>query len=133
MALFVCVIYNHAISFAEYISLARHRNHLRPELPDVEVHVADGKGAYRIIEGAFTCDDALSTVRSQARPSRVLAELRGMGHLFTERSALHNAKPTVRWTVRRMDEGDVNANFCVERSLSATTWSWLVVATSGCA
>jgi len=93
------VIYNHAISFAEYISfllvtfgIISGLNYLTSKFMSTRSLVM-GK-AYTIIEGGRFTQDALDSTDHKLDPVEFLAELRGMG-IFS-------------LTVRRKGEGGVN-------------------------
>ena len=107
------VIYNHAISFAEYISfllvtfgIISGLNYLTSKFMSTRSLVM-GK-AYRIIEGGRFTQDALDSSDHKLDPVEFLAELRGMGIFSLSDISLAQREANGSLTVRRMDEGDVN-------------------------
>ena len=107
------VIYNHAISFAEYISfllvtfgIISGLNYLTSKFMSTRSLVM-GK-AYRIIEGGRFTHDALDSSDHKLDPVEFLAELRGMGIFSLSDISLAQREANGSLTVRRMNEGDVN-------------------------
>ena len=107
------VIYNHAISFAEYISfllvtfgIISGLNYLTSKFMSTRSLVM-GK-AYRIIEGGRFTRDALDNTDHKLDPVEFLAELRGMGIFSLSDISLVQREANGSLTVRRKGEGGVN-------------------------
>ena len=107
------VIYNHAISFAEYISfllvtfgIISGLNYLTSKFMSTRSLVM-GK-AYRIIEGGRFTQDALDSSDHKLDPVEFLAELRGMGIFSLSDISLVQREANGSLTVRRKGEGGVN-------------------------
>ena len=107
------VIYNHAISFAEYISfllvtfgIISGLNYLTSKFMPTRSLVM-GK-AYRIIEGGRFTQDALDSTDHKLDPVEFLAELRGMGIFSLSDISLVQREANGSLTVRRKGEGGVN-------------------------
>ena len=107
------VIYNHAISFAEYISfllvtfgIISGLNYLTSKFMSTRSLVM-GK-AYRIIEGGRFTHDALDSSDHKLDPVEFLAELRGMGIFSLSDISLVQREANGSLTVRRKGEGGVN-------------------------
>ena len=107
------VIYNHAISFAEYISfllvtfgIISGLNYLTSKFMSTRSLVM-GK-AYRIIEGGRFTQDALDSSDHKLDPVEFLAELRGMGFFSLSDISLVQREANGSLTVRRKGEGGVN-------------------------
>ena len=107
------VIYNHAISFAEYISfllvtfgIISGLNYLMSKFMSTRSLVM-GK-AYTIIEGGRFTQDALDNTDHKLDPVELLAELRGMGIFSLNDISLVQREANGSLTVRRKDEGGVN-------------------------
>lgn len=107
------VIYNHAISFAEYISfllvtfgIISGLNYLTSKFMSTRSLVM-GK-AYTIIEGGRFSQDALDSTDHKLDPVEFLAELRGMGIFSLSDISLVQREANGSLTVRRKGEGGVN-------------------------
>ena len=107
------VIYNHAISFAEYISfllvtfgIISGLNYLMSKFMSTRSLVM-GK-AYTIIEGGRFTQDALDNTDNKLDPVEFLAELRGMGIFSLSDISLVQREANGSLTVRRKGEGGVN-------------------------
>ena len=107
------VIYNHAISFAEYISfllvtfgIISGLNYLTSKFMSTRSLVM-GK-AYTIIEGGRFSQDALDSSDHKLDPVEFLAELRGMGIFSLSDISLAQREANGSLTVRRKGEGGVN-------------------------
>ena len=107
------VIYNHAISFAEYISfllvtfgIISGLNYLMSTFMSTRSLVM-GK-AYTIIEGGRFTQDALDSTDNKLDPVEFLAELRGMGIFSLSDISLVQREANGSLTVRRKGEGGVN-------------------------
>ena len=107
------VIYNHAISFAEYISfllvtfgIISGLNYLTSKFMSTRSLVM-GK-AYTIIEGGRFTQDALDSTDNKLDPVEFLAELRGMGIFSLSDISLVQREANGSLTVRRKGEGGVN-------------------------
>ena len=107
------VIYNHAISFAEYISfllitfaIVSGLNYLTSKFMSTRSLVM-GK-AYTIIEGGRFTQDALDSTDHKLDPVEFLAELRGMGIFSLHDLQLVQREANGSLTVRRKGEGGVN-------------------------
>jgi len=107
------VIYNHAISFAEYISfllvtfgIISGLNYLTSKFMSTRSLVM-GK-AYRIIEGGRFTQDALDSSDHKLDPVEFLAELRGMGIFSLSDISLVQREANGSLTVRRKGEGGIN-------------------------
>ena len=107
------VIYNHAISFAEYISfllvtfgIISGLNYLTAKFMSTRSLVM-GK-AYTIIEGGRFTQDALDSTDHKLDPVEFLAELRGMGIFSLSDISLVQREANGSLTVRRKGEGGVN-------------------------
>lgn len=107
------VIYNHAISFAEYISfllvafgIISGLNYLTSKFMSTRSLVM-GK-AYTIIEGGRFTQDALDNTDRKLDPVEFLAELRGMGIFSLSDISLVQREANGSLTVRRKGEGGVN-------------------------
>ena len=107
------VIYNHAISFAEYISfllvtfgIISGLNYLTSKFMSTRSLVM-GK-AYTIIEGGRFTQDALDNTDHKLDPVEFLAELRGMGIFSLSDISLVQREANGSLTVRRKGEGGVN-------------------------
>lgn len=107
------VIYNHAISFAEYISfllvtfgIISGLNYLTSKFEPTRSLVM-GK-AYRIIEGGRFTEDALDDSDHKLDPVELLAELRGMGIFSLSDISLVQREANGSLTVRRKGEDCVN-------------------------
>lgn len=107
------VIYNHAISFAEYISfllvtfgIISGLNYLTSKFMSTRSLVM-GK-AYTIIEGGRFTQDALDNTDNKLDPVEFLAELRGMGIFSLSDISLVQREANDSLTVRRKGEGGVN-------------------------
>lgn len=107
------VIYNHAISFAEYISflfvtfgIISGLNYLTSKFMSTRSLVM-GK-AYTIIEGGRFTQDALDNTDHKLDPVEFLAELRGMGFFSLSDISLVQREANGSLTVRRKGEGGVN-------------------------
>ena len=107
------VIYNHAISFAEYISfllvtfgIISGLNYLTSKFMSTRSLVM-GK-AYTIIEGGRFTQDALDSSDHKLDPVEFLAELRGMGIFSLSDISLVQREANGSLTVRRKGEGGVN-------------------------
>ena len=107
------VIYNHAISFAEYISfllvtfgIISGLNYLMSKFMSTRSLVM-GK-AYTIIEGGRFTQDALDNTDHKLDPVELLAELRGMGIFSLNDISLVQREANGSLTVRRKGEGGVN-------------------------
>ena len=107
------VIYNHAISFAEYISfllvtfgIISGLNYLTSKFMSTRSLVM-GK-AYTIIEGGRFTQDALDNTDNKLDPVEFLAELRGMGIFSLRDISLVQREANGSLTVRRKGEGGVN-------------------------
>ena len=107
------VIYNHAISFAEYISfllvtfgIISGLNYLTSKFMSTRSLVM-GK-AYTIIEGGRFTQDALDSTDHKLDPVEFLAELRGMGIFSLSDISLVQREANGSLTVRRKGEGGVN-------------------------
>ena len=107
------VIYNHAISFAEYISfllvtfgIISGLNYLMSKFMSTRSLVM-GK-AYTIIEGGRFSQDALDSTDHKLDPVEFLAELRGMGIFSLSDISLVQREANGSLTVRRKGEGGVN-------------------------
>ena len=107
------VIYNHAISFAEYISfllvtfgIISGLNYLTSKFMSTRSLVM-GK-AYTIIEGGRFTHDALDSSDHKLDPVEFLAELRGMGIFSLSDISLVHREANGSLTVRRKGEGGVN-------------------------
>ena len=107
------VIYNHAISFAEYISfllvafgIISGLNYLTSKFMSTRSLVM-GK-AYTIIEGGRFTQDALDNTDNKLDPVEFLAELRGMGIFSLSDISLVQREANGSLTVRRKGEGGVN-------------------------
>lgn len=107
------VIYNHAISFAEYISfllvtfgIISGLNYLTSKFMSTRSLVM-GK-AYRIIEDGRFTRDALDNSDHKLDPVELLAELRGMGIFSLSDISLVQREANGSLTVRRKGEGGVN-------------------------
>ena len=107
------VIYNHAISFAEYISfllvtfgIISGLNYLTSKFMSTRSLVM-GK-AYTIIEGGRFTPDALDNTDHKLDPVEFLAELRGMGIFSLSDISLVQREANGSLTVRRKGEGGVN-------------------------
>lgn len=107
------VIYNHAISFAEYISfllvtfgIISGLNYLTSRFMSTRSLVM-GK-AYTIIEGGRFTQDALDNTDRKLDPVEFLAELRGMGIFSLSDISLVQREANGSLTVRRKGEGGVN-------------------------
>ena len=107
------VIYNHAISFAEYISfllvtfgIISGLNYLMSTFMSTRSLVM-GK-AYTIIEGGRFSQDALDSTDHKLDPVEFLAELRGMGIFSLSDISLVQREANGSLTVRRKGEGGVN-------------------------
>ena len=107
------VIYNHAFSFAEYISfllvtfgIISGLNYLTSKFMSTRSLVM-GK-AYTIIEGGRFTQDALDSTDHKLDPVEFLAELRGMGIFSLSDISLVQREANGSLTVRRKGEGGVN-------------------------
>ena len=107
------VIYNHAISFAEYISfllvtfgIISGLNYLTAKFMSTRSLVM-GK-AYTIIKGGRFTRDALGSTDHKLDPVEFLAELRGMGIFSLSDISLVQREANGSLTVRRKCEGCVN-------------------------
>lgn len=107
------VIYNHAISFAEYISfllvtfgIISGLDYLTSKFMSTRSLVM-GK-AYTIIEGGRFSQDALDSTDHKLDPVEFLAELRGMGIFSLSDISLVQREANGSLTVRRKGEGGVN-------------------------
>lgn len=107
------VIYNHAISFAEYISfllvtfgIISGLNYLTSKFMSTRSLVM-GK-AYTIIKGGRFTRDALGSTDHKLDPVEFLAELRGMGIFSLSDISLVQREANGSLTVRRKGEGGVN-------------------------
>ena len=107
------VIYNHAISFAEYISfllvtfgIISGLNYLTSKFMSTRSLVM-GK-AYTIIEGGRFTQDALDNTDNKLDPVEFLAELRGMGIFSLSDISLVQREANGSLTVQRKGEGGVN-------------------------
>ena len=107
------VIYNHTISFAEYISvlivtlaIVSGLNYLTSKFMATRSLVM-GK-AYTIIEGGRFTQDALDNTDHKLDPVEFLAELRGMGIFSLSDISLVQREANGSLTVRRKGEGGVN-------------------------
>ena len=107
------VIYNHTISFAEYISvlivtlaIVSGLNYLTSKFMATRSLVM-GK-AYTIIEGGRFTQDALDSTDHKLDPVEFLAELRGMGIFSLHDLQLVQREANGSLTVRRKGEGGVN-------------------------
>lgn len=107
------VIYNHTISFAEYISvlivtlaIISGLNYLTSKFMATRSLVM-GK-AYTIIEGGQFTQDALDSTDHKLDPVEFLAELRGMGIFSLHDLQLVQREANGSLTVRRKGEGGVN-------------------------
>ena len=107
------VIYNHAISFAEYISfllvtfgIISGLNYLTSKFMSTRSLVM-GK-AYTIIEGGRFTQEALDSTDHKLDPVEFLAELRGMGIFSLSDVSLVQREANGSLTVRRKGEGGVN-------------------------
>ena len=107
------VIYNHAISFAEYISfllvtfgIISGLNYLTAKFMSTRSLVM-GK-AYTIIEGGRFSQDALDSTDHKLDPVEFLAELRGMGIFSLSDISLVQREANGSLTVRRKGEGGIN-------------------------
>ena len=107
------VIYNHAISFAEYISfllvtfgMISGLNYLMSTFMSTRSLVM-GK-AYTIIEGGRFTQDALDNTDNKLDPVEFLAELRGMGIFSLSDISLVQREANGSLTVRRKGEGGIN-------------------------
>lgn len=107
------VIYNHAISFAEYISfllvtfgIISGLNYLMSKFMSTRSLVM-GK-AYTIIEGGRFTQDALDNTDHKLDPVEFLAELRGMGIFSLSDISLVQREANGSLTVRRKGEGGIN-------------------------
>ena len=107
------VIYNHAISFAEYISfllvtfgIISGLNYLTSKFMSTRSLVM-GK-AYTIIEDGRFTQDALDNTDNKLDPVEFLAELRGMGIFSLSDISLVQREANGSLTVRRKGEGGVN-------------------------
>ena len=107
------VIYNHTISFAEYISvlivtlaIVSGLNYLTSKFMATRSLVM-GK-AFTIIEGGRFTQDALDNTDHKLDPVEFLAELRGMGIFSLSDISLVQREANGSLTVRRKGEGGVN-------------------------
>lgn len=107
------VIYNHAISFAEYISfllvtfgIISGLNYLTSKFMSTRSLVM-GK-AYTIIEGGRFTRDVLNSPDDRLDPVEFFAELRGMGIFSLSDISLVQREANGSLTVRRKGEGGVN-------------------------
>ena len=107
------VIYNHTISFAEYISvlivtlaIISGLNFLTSKFMPTRSLVM-GK-AFTIIEGGRFTQDALDSTDHKLDPVEFLAELRGMGIFSLHDLQLVQREANGSLTVRRKGEGGVN-------------------------
>ena len=107
------VIYNHAISFTEYISallvtfgIISSLNYLTSKFMPTRSLVM-GK-AFTIIEGGRFTQDALDNTDHKLDPVEFLAELRGMGIFSLHDLQLVQREANGSLTVRRKGEGGVN-------------------------
>ena len=107
------VIYNHTISFAEYISvlivtlaIVSGLNYLTSKFMATRSLVM-GK-AYTIIEGGRFTQSALDDTDHKLDPVELLAELRGMGIFSLHDLQLVQREANGSLTVRRKGEGGVN-------------------------
>ena len=107
------VIYNHAISFAEYISfllvtfgIISGLNYLTSKFMSTRSLVMGQ--AYTIIEGGRFTQDALDSTDHKLDPVEFLAELRGMGIFSLSDISLVQREANGSLTVRRKGEGGVN-------------------------
>ena len=107
------VIYNHTISFAEYISvlivtlaIVSGLNYLTSKFIATRSLVM-GK-AYTIIEGGRFTQDALDSTDHKLDPVEFLAELRGMGIFSLSDISLVQREANGSLTVRRKGEGGIN-------------------------
>ena len=107
------VIYNHTISFAEYVSvlivtlaIVSGLNYLTSKFMATRSLVM-GK-AYTIIEGGRFTQDALDSTDHKLDPVEFLAELRGMGIFSLSDISLVQREANGSLTVRRKGEGGVN-------------------------
>ena len=107
------VIYNHAISFAEYVSfllvtfaIISGLNFLTSQFMPTRSLVM-GR-AYTIIEGGRFTQDALDSPDHKLDPVEFLAELRGMGFFSLSDISLVQREANGSLTVRRKGEGGVN-------------------------
>ena len=107
------VIYNHTISFAEYISIlivtlaiVSGLNYLTSKFMATRSLVM-GK-AYTIIEGGRFTQDALDSTDHKLDPVEFLAELRSMGIFSLSDISLVQREANGSLTVRRKGEGGVN-------------------------
>ncbi len=107
------VIYNHMISFAEYISallvtfaIVSSLNYLTSKFMSTRSLVM-GK-AYTIIEGGRFTQDMLDSTDHKLDPVEFLAELRGMGIFSLSDISLVQREANGSLTVRRKGEGGVN-------------------------
>lgn len=107
------VIYNHTISFAEYISvlivtlaIVSGLNYLTSKFIATR-SLAMGK-AYTIVEGGRFTQSALDDTDHKLDPVELLAELRGMGIFSLHDLQLVQREANGSLTVRRKGEGGVN-------------------------
>ena len=107
------VIYNHTISFAEYISvlfvtlaIVSGLNYLTSKFMSTRSLVM-GK-AYTIIEGGRFAQEALNSPDQKLDPVEFLAELRGMGVFSLSELALVQREANGSLTVRKKGEGGIN-------------------------
>ena len=107
------VIYNHTISFAEYISvlivtlaIVSGLNYLTSKFMATRSLVM-GK-AYTIVEGGRFTQDALDSTDHKLDPVEFLADLRGMGIFSLHDLQLVQREANGSLTVRRKGEGGVN-------------------------
>ena len=107
------VIYNHAISFAEYISfllvtfgIISGLNYLTSKFMSTRSLVM-GK-AYRIIENGRFTEDVLTSEDNKIDPVELLAELRGMGIFSLSEVHFLQREANGSLTVRKKGEGRVN-------------------------
>ncbi|WP_448756202.1 DUF421 domain-containing protein [Actinomyces sp.] len=107
------VIYNHAISFAEYVSvllvtfaIISGFNYVTSKFMSTRSLVMGQ--AYTIIENGQFTQDALESPEHKLDPVEFLAELRGMGIFSLSDVRIAQREANGSLTVRRMNEGDVN-------------------------
>ena len=107
------VIYNHAISFAEYVSfllvafaIISGLNYAMSKFMPTRSLVM-GKATSIIEDGRFT-EDVLTSEDNKIDPVELLAELRGMGIFSLREVALAQREANGALTIRKVGEGGVN-------------------------
>ena len=107
------VIYNHAISFAEYVSfllvtfaIISGLNYATSKFMPTRSLVM-GKATSIIEDGRFT-EDVLTSEDNKIDPVELLAELRGMGIFSLREVALAQREANGALTIRKVGEGGVN-------------------------